>query len=498
MNKGMILLKKLTALLSILLISLLSLNVVASEITGVVISDFDNSVVTVSGISEDKAVTITVLPEKSSLSGGDYYTEDDISIQKADVVDGKFSASFKFTGSSGWYDFYVSGNQIPYTYENISRGDVLKFVEDLGDKAYSGNTLAEKLRYFAPTMGIDLAFAEDDETMKLVTEAIVSGSELIKEKGISVVGDIVNRVKSEIDFLGSLANAESAPVVNKLLSDYSVSAQIDITEYNKLSEYGKTVVCMAFAGKSYGSAADFRADFAEAVANAPESAPEDDDEDSFRPSSGGGGGGGRAPSVVITDEPAMEPEAEDGTVIFERFDDIKDVPWAWEAILYLSDRNIINGVGDNRFLPSDGITREQFAKIIAEAFECVDDSAVSDFDDVASDSWASKYIASVSKNGYMKGVDGANFGYGRSITRQDICVTIYRAALLSGYQFDTKKTDFTDFGDVSDYAADAVAYLAGEGILSGTGDGSFKPLDTATRAQAAKIIHAVMANLLKK
>ena len=50
------------------------------------------------------------------------------------------------------------------------------------------------------------------------------------------------------------------------------------------------------------------------------------------------------------------------------------------------------------------------------------------------------------------------------------------------------KFSFADTGDISDYAAEAVSALESAGIIKGFEDGSFKPNEGITRAQAAVII----------
>jgi len=52
-----------------------------------------------------------------------------------------------------------------------------------------------------------------------------------------------------------------------------------------------------------------------------------------------------------------------------------------------------------------------------------------------------------------------------------------------------KKEDFRDINDVSDYAKDSVVGLYQRGLVSGTGDGSYKPLNYVTRAEAAQILY---------
>ena len=47
---------------------------------------------------------------------------------------------------------------------------------------------------------------------------------------------------------------------------------------------------------------------------------------------------------------------------------------------------------------------------------------------------------------------------------------------------------FADDSVIEDYAKEAVYQLTAQGIINGFEDGSFRPDDTATRAQAAKMI----------
>ena len=51
---------------------------------------------------------------------------------------------------------------------------------------------------------------------------------------------------------------------------------------------------------------------------------------------------------------------------------------------------------------------------------------------------------------------------------------------------------FGDKDNISKYALDAVNYLASKNVINGVGNGSFEPMSLCTRAQAAKIIYAVL------
>lgn len=174
------------------------------------------------------------------------------------------------------------------------------------------------------------------------------------------------------------------------------------------------------------------------------------------------------------------------------FDDVEQIDWARDAIVALAEKNIISGVGDNKFAPNNNVTREQFVKIVVGAF--VPDAEKGDiaFDDVKSGEWYEEYIAKAYNSGIVKGIDDKIFGVGRNITRQDMCVMIYNAAKASGLEYQASTEIFDDDASIADYAREAVYALRGAGAVDGSGNDRFEPTAFATRAQAAKIIYALI------
>src|SRR5690554_8161022 len=53
----------------------------------------------------------------------------------------------------------------------------------------------------------------------------------------------------------------------------------------------------------------------------------------------------------------------------KNFKDVKPGHWAYEAIMWMLDRNIIDGVGGNRFDPNGTVTRAQFAKMMVNTLD---------------------------------------------------------------------------------------------------------------------------------
>lgn len=203
-----------------------------------------------------------------------------------------------------------------------------------------------------------------------------------------------------------------------------------------------------------------------------------------------GGGNGKKPQ--ISGEITVPPSGVSPTPI-TGFKDLDEAPWAKEAINALADKNIVNGVENGKFNPNGLITREQFAKIVVGAFASDNELADIDFADVEKGTWYYEFIAKAYAAGITKGMGDKTFGVGRNITRQDMCVMIFNAAKAAGMKFDASSERFNDHALISDYAVEAVYALKNCGAVSGMDEFNFAPRETATRAQAAKIIYNLIA-----
>ncbi len=196
-----------------------------------------------------------------------------------------------------------------------------------------------------------------------------------------------------------------------------------------------------------------------------------------------------------TTTPEPTPERGDGPDKYPvpDFSDVADNHWAKEFINNLCAKGILNGIGNNMFAPDQNVTREQFAKIIAEAFGLVNEDATCDFSDVESGSWYEKYVASVYEKGIVNGIGDNMFGTGKSITRQDMATMIIRAAKACNMDISDKSSfEYNDHHKIADYAKEAVEVLVGWGVVSGFEDNTFRPLENSTRAQVAKIVSGVL------
>ncbi|MGO4546010.1 S-layer homology domain-containing protein [Paenibacillus sp. 2TAB23] len=176
------------------------------------------------------------------------------------------------------------------------------------------------------------------------------------------------------------------------------------------------------------------------------------------------------------------------------FSDIGHVSWAKDSIESLAARGIINGVGNEIFKPGLYVTRAEFVKMLMHAFDLADANETSTLRDLQQGSWYYSSIAAAQKLGIVQGKADGSFGVNDKISRQDMAVMAFRAAQQLELKLGSvaPSTAFADEAAIDAYALDAAKAMQAAGIIQGVGDSLFAPKDTATRAQAAVIIHKLI------
>lgn len=108
------------------------------------------------------------------------------------------------------------------------------------------------------------------------------------------------------------------------------------------------------------------------------------------------------------------------------------------------------------------------------------------FSDVKSGAYYEKAITWAAANDIVGGYGAGKFGPDDTITREQFAAIIYRYAGKPAARGEVSM--FTDAAQVSAWAADALRWAVGEGILSGVGGSRLDPNGQATRAQVAKML----------
>ena len=94
--------------------------------------------------------------------------------------------------------------------------------------------------------------------------------------------------------------------------------------------------------------------------------------------------------------------------------------------------------------------------------------------------------------GVMYGVSDTAFCPGQNITREDICVLMYRyLTAYLGKSVSSGGSAFSDDTDISPYARDAVYAMRTIGVVNGYPDNTFHPRNYATRAEVAVMFESL-------
>lgn len=153
----------------------------------------------------------------------------------------------------------------------------------------------------------------------------------------------------------------------------------------------------------------------------------------------------------------------------------------------------IVGYEDGTVRPNANISRAEVAAIFFRLLkdDVRDDNltANSVFTDVALGKWYNKSISTMAKIGIVKGRTADTFVPNAPITRAEF------AAICS--RFDRSNVEIkSDFNDISGHwAENEIRRAASLGWIKGYADGSFKPDQNITRAEAASMINRMLHRL---
>lgn len=149
----------------------------------------------------------------------------------------------------------------------------------------------------------------------------------------------------------------------------------------------------------------------------------------------------------------------------------------------------IFGYEDNTIRPENDITRAEVATIFyrlltdesREAYRTTDH----DFTDVSADAWHVEPVATLANAGLLAGYEDGSFRPDAPITRAEYAAIATR--------FDELAAAESNFTDISGHwAEDAINAAYGAGWVGGYEDGTFRPDQNITRAEAMALINRVL------
>ena len=166
------------------------------------------------------------------------------------------------------------------------------------------------------------------------------------------------------------------------------------------------------------------------------------------------------------------PDDDDEPVVTFPFTDVREGQWFYEAVKYVYDEGIMNGMDRYTFDPNGSLTRAMVWTMLAR-HEGVDTEGGA--------TWYAKAQEWAVEAGVSDGTDPMG-----NITREQLVTMLWR---LNGSETTTGSlTGYTDYDKVSDWAGNAMLWATVNGIIEGDEANALNPTAGCTRAQAAAMI----------
>ena len=169
------------------------------------------------------------------------------------------------------------------------------------------------------------------------------------------------------------------------------------------------------------------------------------------------------------------------------FNDVAYTSWYYDAVKFVYDKGIMDGVSYYKFAPDATITRGMVVTMLwrmaGEPYE-----AAAGFTDVAAGRYYTTAVAWAARNGIVEGMTSTTFAPDQAITREQLASILYRYAKWLGFSgYGSDISGYTDAGKVSSYAYDAMSWAVRSGVVTGTSAKVLDPQGTASRAAAAQM-----------
>jgi len=176
------------------------------------------------------------------------------------------------------------------------------------------------------------------------------------------------------------------------------------------------------------------------------------------------------------------------------FADVTEDDWYYEQVMEMVELGLFEGKGDNLFCPDDTMTKAEFITVVARM--CCS-KPVLNLTECDADIWWDRYYKACIDWSIISEEDFVRESMDNGMSRQEMAlVAVNLAEQQEGFEFpETFKTeeDIPDYEDINERFLDYVISCYSYGILCGADEeGSFKPNDTLTRAEASTVLYRIL------
>ena len=189
--------------------------------------------------------------------------------------------------------------------------------------------------------------------------------------------------------------------------------------------------------------------------------------------------------------------AEEGADVFT---DVTEGSWYYDHVMYAYENGLMTGVADGFFAPGNGFSRAMIVQVLYN-MSGAPETAVTEapFEDVPVGKWYTVPVAWAKENNIIAGRGNGFFDPAADITRAELCTVLNSYAKFAYLKLPEIRDikDFADKDDIPGFALDSVNALYTAGVIDGKPEERFDPRSTASRAEAATMIHAFAENAVE-
>ncbi len=156
-----------------------------------------------------------------------------------------------------------------------------------------------------------------------------------------------------------------------------------------------------------------------------------------------------------------------------------------EALTYLTELNVLGGYPDGTFRPGNPVTRAQASKMIANALQLRQPATDSIFSDLAKSNDYYQYVSALAAKQIISGYPDGSFKPYKAITRQQMAKMLANAYDLEGVFHTLPFEDVKRSVEAFQFINALYSY----GVTTGTTATTYSPSKTVTRGQLAVFIY---------
>ena len=177
------------------------------------------------------------------------------------------------------------------------------------------------------------------------------------------------------------------------------------------------------------------------------------------------------------------------------YTDVKENDWFYENVRFVTENGIMNGVAENRFAPTDTLSRAMCVTILYRMAGEPDTDSPHSFSDVKDGLWYSDAVAWAYENGITTGKSTAFFAPNDEVTRAEFTAFLCRYAYYAEIELPARRDGcLRDSMLTPKYAKEAEMLLYKAEVINGLPGDVFKYYLPISRSEAAAMINRLVNN----